>query len=85
MTTAAEHLDVAEVAVEVESGTEDLLLDIEREWGDLAGDSVLEQKFLDSLAPGFAPEFDPDEAEEAGACEEDALTLEDALEALYDD
>ena len=53
---------------------------------DLQGDadSVIRQKLLDSQIPGFQAEFDPDEAERAGAFVEDALSVEDALESAID-
>ena len=38
-----------------------------------------------SSAPGMVVEFDPEEADLAGAFEEDALSDEDALEARFDD
>jgi|LakMenEpi03Aug12_release.lakeMendotaPanAssembly.Ray.scaffolds.fasta_scaffold4256759_1 hypothetical protein len=42
------------------------------------------QKMLDMTIPGFVVEFDPDEAEFAGAFEEDALSEEDAYESAFD-
>jgi hypothetical protein len=42
------------------------------------------EKLEDAMIPGFTPEFDPDEAEEAGAFEEDAITLADALDSIAD-
>ena len=53
---------------------------------DLQGDadSVIRQKLLDSQIPGFQAEFDPDEAERAGAFVEDALSEEDAMESAID-
>lgn len=39
--------------------------------------------FMDSV-PGIAVEFEPDEADRMGAFEEDAMSLEDALEASND-
>ncbi len=47
-------------------------------------DSVIRQKLLDTQIPGFQAEFDPDEAERAGAFVEDALSEEDALESAID-
>lgn len=46
--------------------------------------SVLLQKLEDAETPGFTAEFDPDEAEEAGAFAEEALTEEDAAESSND-
>ena len=37
-----------------------------------------------SEVPGFDVEFDPEEAELAGAFQETALSEEDALDAIYD-
>lgn len=37
-----------------------------------------------SEVPGFETEFDPEEAELAGAFRETALSEEDALDAIYD-
>lgn len=45
---------------------------------------VVEEKLADAQTPGFQAEFDPDEAELAGAFVEDALSHEDALEAATD-
>jgi hypothetical protein len=45
---------------------------------------VLRGKFLDGLTPGFAAEFDPYEADAAGAFFEHALDEEDALESSGD-
>lgn len=39
-------------------------------------DDVFYEKLNDALIPGYAVEFDPAEAERAGAFIEDALTLE---------
>lgn len=40
---------------------------------------VVIEKMRDAETPGFWAEFSPDEAELAGAFEEDALSLEDAI------
>jgi hypothetical protein len=48
------------------------------------GQSITLEKLRDAMIPGFVPEFDPDEAEEAGAFEEDAITLADALDNIAD-
>lgn len=50
---------------------------------------LLEQTTDEKLAaissvPGFAVEFDPEEADLAGAFRETALSEEDALDATYD-
>lgn len=42
---------------------------------------VISAKFIDAQTPGFAPEFTLDEAEEAGAFSEDALSEMDAKES----
>lgn len=42
-------------------------------------------KLADALVPGFQAEFDPEEAEAAGAFEEDALSEADALDSAADD
>lgn len=39
--------------------------------------------FMDSV-PGIAVEFEPDEADQMGAFEEDAMSLEDAMDASTD-
>ena len=46
---------------------------------------TVDQKFRDLSIPGFLVSFTPDEAEEAGAFEETALSFEDAWEARFDD
>ena len=43
---------------------------------------VVAEKLTDVMTPGFEPEFDPQEAERAGAFVEDALSEADALEAI---
>ena len=50
-----------------------------------AAASVLKEKLSDAeCSPGFEVEFDPEEAEQAGAFEEDALSATDALESSID-
>lgn len=44
------------------------------------GDAISD-KLADALTPGYQAEFDPDEAERAGAFIEDALTEQDAAES----
>ena len=46
--------------------------------------AALREKLTDILTPGYEVEFDPDEAEEAGAFAEGALSLEDALDSCVD-
>ncbi len=46
--------------------------------------SVLQEKLIDAMIPGFQVEFDPDEAEKAGAFKEDALSEADALDSGVD-
>lgn len=46
-------------------------------------DAVL-LKLRDAGTPGFMAEFDPDEAQRAGAFVEDALTEEDAMAGAAD-
>jgi hypothetical protein len=46
---------------------------------------ALNEKLSDAeTSPGFEVEFDPEEAEQAGAFEEDALSEIDALESSVD-
>lgn len=45
---------------------------------------IISAKFIDAQTPGFAPEFTLDEAEEAGAFSEDALSETDAKESAED-
>lgn len=46
--------------------------------------AALRDKLTDILTPGYEAEFDPDEAEQAGAFAEGALGLEDAAESCLD-
>jgi hypothetical protein len=46
-------------------------------------DAVCE-KLADAFTPGYQAEFDPDEAERAGAFAEDALSEEDAMNSTDD-
>jgi hypothetical protein len=48
------------------------------------GQAAILEKLDDSLIPGFQAAFDPDEAEQAGAFLEDALSEQDALESGMD-
>lgn len=47
-------------------------------------DNIVRHKLADAQVPGCIVEFDPDEAAQMGAFEEDALTLEDALASAPD-
>ena len=46
--------------------------------------AALRDKLTDLLIPGYSVEFDPDEAEQAGAFKEDALSEQDAAESCLD-
>lgn len=46
--------------------------------------TALRDKLTDLLIPGYSVEFDPDEAEQAGAFQEDAVSEEDAAESCLD-
>lgn len=46
--------------------------------------AALREKFIDILIPGYEAEFDPHEADQAGAFAEDALSAEDAAESSLD-
>lgn len=59
--------------------TTDLTIDNE-----VAAVAALTEKLADALTPGYQAEFDPDEAEQAGAFEEDALSEQDAAESDVD-
>ena len=53
--------------------------------GKMVGENdLLREKLTDAMTPGFQAEFDPDEAERAGAFFEDALTEEDAIQSDVD-
>ena len=45
---------------------------------------VIKAKLLDAMTPGYQAEFDPDEADRAGAFIEDALSEEEALASGVD-
>jgi hypothetical protein len=49
-----------------------------------AADTFNEKLSDAETSPGFEVEFDPEEAEQAGAFEEDALSEADALESSVD-
>lgn len=60
-------------------GTEDVI------HSDMSDRDALHEKLDDAATPGFHQvEFDPDEAEQAGAFEEDALSEADALNSVLD-
>lgn len=46
--------------------------------------AALQEKLTDALTPGYQAEFDPEEAERAGAFREDALTEVDAADSSDD-
>ncbi len=46
--------------------------------------ATIAEKLADALTPGYQAEFDPDEAERAGAFVEDALNEQDAMESSVD-
>ncbi len=45
---------------------------------------IVNEKLEDSDTPGMVVEMDPDEADQAGAFFENALSLDEALEAALD-
>ena len=49
-----------------------------------SGADPIRDKLLDAWTPGFQAEFDPDEAERAGAFVEDALSEADAAASVDD-
>ncbi len=52
---------------------------------DTAAADAFNEKFSDAQnSPGYAAEFDPEEADRAGAFEEDALSEADALASSVD-
>ena len=52
---------------------------------DNAAVGALREKLADAATPGYQAEFDPEEAERAGAFVEDALSEQDALASQDDD
>jgi hypothetical protein len=48
------------------------------------GTQVLREKLIDAMTPGYQAEFDPGEADRAGAFEESALSEADALASTDD-
>ena len=51
---------------------------------DNAGSGPVIEKLQDALTPGYQAEFDPAEADAAGAFQEDALSEADALASSHD-
>ena len=51
---------------------------------DAAASGPVVEKLQDALTPGYQAEFDPAEAEAAGAFQEDALSEADALDSSHD-
>ena len=51
---------------------------------DISPEAVIREKLIDAMTPGFQAEFDPDEADQAGAFIEDALSEEDAMASDLD-
>ena len=49
-----------------------------------AAAGALREKLTDAATPGYQAEFDPEEAERAGAFVEDALSEQDATESAAD-
>ena len=49
-----------------------------------SSEAVIREKLMDAMTPGFQAEFDPDEADQAGAFIEDALSEEDAMASDVD-
>ena len=47
-------------------------------------EEAIQEKLADAMTPGFQVEFDPDEAECAGAFVEDALSEQDAADSDAD-
>ena len=46
--------------------------------------AALRDKLTDLLILGYSVEFDPDEAEQAGAFQEDAVSEQDAADSCFD-
>jgi hypothetical protein len=49
-----------------------------------SAEDVIKAKLLDAMTPGFQAEFDPEEADQAGAFIEDALSEGDAMASDID-
>ncbi|EBG6282680.1 conjugal transfer protein TraD [Escherichia coli] len=45
---------------------------------------AIQDKYRDLVTPGYVAEFSPDEADLAGAFEDDALNARDAYESAFD-
>jgi hypothetical protein len=59
--------------------TQEVIFDAKKD----AAEALLE-KLADASTPGYQVEFDPEEAERAGAFIEDAVSEEDAMESSVD-
>ena len=59
--------------------TPDVIFDAKKD----AAEALLE-KLADASTPGYEVEFDPEEAERAGAFVEDAISEQDAMESSVD-
>lgn len=46
--------------------------------------NTVQEKLRDLMTPGYVAEFSPDEADIAGALEDDALNARDAYESAFD-
>ncbi|MFZ3287946.1 MAG: conjugal transfer protein TraD [Telluria sp.] len=78
------HSTATIIPITPEARTDDAMQEaIAVDYGALAPDSVHE-KLADALTPGYQAEFDPAEAEAAGAFAEDALSEADALASTHD-
>jgi len=51
---------------------------------DHKNDDLLKDKLEDAMVPGHVVEFDPPEAEQVGAFQEDALSEDDAMDSAID-
>ena len=77
--------DATNLSVDAESNQDDAIAEnVDIVDAALAHDAVRE-KLADALTPGYQAEFDPAEAEAAGAFAEDALSEDDALDSVHDD
>lgn len=70
------------IPFETEASKNDALLELIAP--DDAGNGPVIEKLQDALTPGYQAEFDPAEAEAAGAFQEDALSEADALASSHD-
>lgn len=65
-------------------GTDDALRELPAIDHTTAANEATREKLTDALTPGYQAEFDPEEAECAGAFLEDALSEQDAAESSED-